>query len=111
MAKELFFPGGFGWLFRKGSPARRKVDVIISRLVEAGLVEKWLTDLIENTKSDTPAEEDSDDAKALEVEVKKEEGPQPFSLYHLQGLFMVYLGGVFLALVIFLIELVYSLKR
>ncbi|CAL4059915.1 unnamed protein product, partial [Meganyctiphanes norvegica] len=46
IARGEFFPGGFGWAFPLGSPYRRQFDNMFQRLIEAGLIEKWMSDII-----------------------------------------------------------------
>ncbi|MPC93583.1 hypothetical protein E2C01_088717 [Portunus trituberculatus] len=47
MAKDRFFPADTGFALQKGSPLRRLFDKVLRRLLEAGLVDKWLSDLIQ----------------------------------------------------------------
>ncbi|XP_045618219.1 glutamate receptor ionotropic, delta-2-like [Procambarus clarkii] len=96
IAREEFFPGGFGWAFPKHSPYLPAFDQVFQRLIESGLVDKWMEDLIQLSAS-----ENREKPKLLEPEVK---GPQPFTVYHLQGIFFIMLGGYMLALLSFLGE-------
>lgn len=99
IAREDFFPGGFGWAFPKGSPYRMKFDQLFQRLIEAGLIDKWMSDLIQlsaSKKRDGPGNENET--------LRDRNGPKPFTVYHLQGVFFITIGGFGLAAVTFLIE-------
>ncbi|XP_063876364.1 glutamate receptor ionotropic, kainate glr-3-like isoform X1 [Scylla paramamosain] len=92
IAREDFFPGGFGWAFPKNSPYLIKFDKIFQRLIESGVVEKWMDDLIQLSAS---ASKEKQVAGTAAAEV---EGPRAFTVYHLQGIFLFTGGGMFLAL-------------
>ncbi|XP_050728411.1 glutamate receptor ionotropic, delta-2-like isoform X2 [Eriocheir sinensis] len=47
MAQDRFFPADTGFALQKGSPLKRLFDRVLRRLLEAGLVDKWLNDLIQ----------------------------------------------------------------
>ncbi|XP_071539546.1 uncharacterized protein [Panulirus ornatus] len=38
--------GGYGWGFRKGAPFRKRIDGLKQRLLEGGLINFWMNDLI-----------------------------------------------------------------
>ncbi|XP_076049357.1 uncharacterized protein LOC143030037 [Oratosquilla oratoria] len=44
--QEYLNYGGYGWGFRKGAPFRKRLDEMTQRLVQAGLIDFWLDDLI-----------------------------------------------------------------
>ncbi|XP_042203118.1 ionotropic receptor 21a-like isoform X1 [Homarus americanus] len=96
IAREDFFPGGFGWAFPKDSPYLVTFDEVFQRMIESGLIQKWMTDLIQLS-----ARENREDLELLEPEVK---GPQAFTIYHLQGIFFIMMGGFLLTLLAFLGE-------
>lgn len=95
IAREEFFPGGFGWAFPKDSPYLSSFDRVFQRLVESGLIDKWMTDLIQLSASENR------EKVLLEAEV---EGAEAFTVFHLQGIFLIMLGGFLLALMAFLGE-------
>lgn len=93
IAREDFFPGGFGWAFPKNSPYLNKFDKIFQRLIESGIVKKWMDDLIQLSAS--ASHEKKVEVGALtEVEAL----PRAFTVYHLQGIFLFTVGGFLLAL-------------
>lgn len=99
IAREDFFPGGFGWAFPKNSPYLIKFDKIFQRLIESGVVTKWMDDLIQLSAS---ASQEKQVAVGAVAEV---EGPQAFTVYHLQGIFLFTAGGFLLALLALLGEM------
>lgn len=102
IAREDFFPGGFGWAFPKNSPYLKKFDKIFQRLIESGIVEKWMDDLIQLSAS---ASQDKEvDVGAL---TEMEAVPRAFTIYHLQGIFLFTVGGFLLALLVLFGEIVF----
>ncbi|XP_063597048.1 glutamate receptor 3-like [Penaeus indicus] len=99
IAREDFFPGGFGWAFPKGSPYRTKFDQLFQRLIESGLIDKWMSDLIQLSASKKRDRTGSENGTQSD-----RNGPQAFTIYHLQGVFFITVGGFGLAAVTFLIE-------
>lgn len=75
-----------------GNPITLTLNVVISRLVESGLLEMWFA----STKNNTFIKGDTSDDKIV------------ITLDHLQGAFVLYFIGITLALAIFVFENVYS---
>ncbi|KAG7177644.1 putative glutamate receptor ionotropic, kainate 2-like 19 [Homarus americanus] len=46
---EYFVSTGYGWGFRKGAPFLRRLDKTKQRLIETGLINYWLNDLIQTS--------------------------------------------------------------
>ncbi|XP_066952298.1 uncharacterized protein [Macrobrachium rosenbergii] len=44
LARQTFFPQGYGIACRKGAPYTQKFDEILISMVQAGLVNKWVKD-------------------------------------------------------------------
>nr|XP_053655176.1 uncharacterized protein LOC128704141 [Cherax quadricarinatus] len=90
---EYFYLMGFSWAFRKGAPFRHRFAKMIQRLIEAGLVNQWLEDVLARKKSITGKVTGSyqmvraDDAGGLIV----------LSIDHLQGAFYILIMGSCLA--------------
>ncbi|XP_042858200.1 uncharacterized protein LOC122244381, partial [Penaeus japonicus] len=80
IAREDFFPGGFGWAFPKSSPYRMKFDQLFQRLIEAGLIDKWMSELIQLSAS-----KKGDGIGNANGVHQERNGPQAFTVYHLQG--------------------------
>ncbi|XP_068217695.1 glutamate receptor ionotropic, kainate glr-3-like [Palaemon carinicauda] len=106
IARQEFFPGGFGWAFPKDSPYKEKFDRLFQRLREAGLIRKWMRDLILLSASE------STDSLTTSVEEEEEEdkGLQAFTVYHLQGVFFLMVGGYLLAGLFLIIEIFFGKK-
>lgn len=103
IAREDFFPGGFGWAFPKDSPYLATFDQLFQQLIESGLINKWMADLIQLSAS-----ENRDKLQEGLVQTEHRRGPQPFTVYHLQGVFVISLAGYLLAFGAFLAELLLS---
>lgn len=99
IAREDFFPGGFGWAFPKSSPYRMKFDQLFQRLIEAGLIDKWMSELIQLSAS-----KKGDGIGNANGVHQERNGPQAFTVYHLQGVFLLTVGGFGLATFIFIME-------
>ncbi|KAK4320939.1 hypothetical protein Pmani_008194 [Petrolisthes manimaculis] len=110
MARVDFFPGGFGWAFPPGSPYLATVDGVLLRLIESGLIDQWMDDLItlspllhqsrkeqKDMVKETTATTTTDDTRTRSAE--------PFTVFHLQGIFFIMLGGFILAVITFMAEL------
>ncbi|XP_018019483.1 ionotropic receptor 21a-like [Hyalella azteca] len=74
LLKEQIFSGPLVFFFRKGSRWRKKINSGIRRLTEAGVIQKWYKDLMENRKN----------------EPDKTTHPSGLTLYHLQGPFLLF---------------------
>ncbi|XP_071515665.1 LOW QUALITY PROTEIN: ionotropic receptor 21a-like [Panulirus ornatus] len=97
IAREEFFPGGFGWAFPMDSPYLAKFDEVFQRLIESGLIDKWMTDLIRLSASENREAPEVVEAEGLE-------GSRAFTVYHLQGIFFIMLGGYLMAVLAFVSE-------
>lgn len=75
---------------RKNTPLEPRINVLISRLVESGLVEKWYTDLTFVS------------SKRL-VDV-----PQVLKMHNLSGIFLAQSIGLSVSVLIFLLEILIS---
>lgn len=75
---------------RKNTPLEPRINVLISRLVESGLVEKWYTDL-------------------TFVGLKRlGDAPQVLTMYNLSGIFLAQSIGLSVSFLIFLLEILIS---
>lgn len=79
---------------QKNSPIKPAVDRFLRRVIEAGLVKKWLNDVILDTI-------------ALEVLQEKEETKALMDLKKLYGAFVVLFAGYILSILVLLFELCY----
>ncbi|XP_066963794.1 glutamate receptor ionotropic, kainate glr-3-like [Macrobrachium rosenbergii] len=88
--KERLYPGYLVFLIYKHAPWRFKIDVGIQRLTEAGLIQKWYQDTMEEFN-----DHHSEDRSI---------GQQAFKLSHLQGPFYILMGGVCISVMCFCSE-------
>ncbi|XP_069941479.1 probable glutamate receptor isoform X3 [Cherax quadricarinatus] len=96
IATNNFFPSDIGWAFNAGCPYRSKFNQQIRRLLEAGLISKWISQIMKDPK------------RREEVDTKKMpalEGTQPITLAQLAGAFYILVIGNIIALLLFLVEL------
>ncbi|KAK3894723.1 hypothetical protein Pcinc_001534 [Petrolisthes cinctipes] len=96
MGRQSFFPQGYGIACPSGAGYREHFDILLERMVEAGLVEKWKTDEIltlNRRRHSSPS--------TGEI-VRK--GPGAITITHLQGAFFIYVIGGGLALLVLMIE-------
>lgn len=85
--KDQIYSGSLAFFFRKHTTWRYKFNTGMRRLIEAGLINKWYKELM-----------DVDRAVAEESEV------QALTLNHLQGPFLVWLIGLGVASLAFVLE-------
>ncbi|KAK3879215.1 hypothetical protein Pcinc_016209 [Petrolisthes cinctipes] len=133
--QDFFNYGGYGWGYRKGAPFRGKVDKIKVCLLEAGLITKWLDQLLDAVgrearikrrlrktgKSQDNKEDGEEEEEKDEDEEEEEEDPEytsPLSgpqvvlgMGHLQGIFYLLLIGQALAFLSFFTELFTHSRR
>ncbi|KAK4295488.1 hypothetical protein Pmani_031957 [Petrolisthes manimaculis] len=111
---QYYVSTGYGWGFRKGAPFLRRVDKVVQRLLETGLVNHWLTQLIEesardarmNNNIDNKAEEGSQGGTKETEDDSDDDGGGGdessvvvLSLDHLQGALYILLLGCLVGLV------------
>nr|XP_045604091.1 glutamate receptor ionotropic, delta-1-like [Procambarus clarkii] len=95
--KEQIYEANLAVFFRKNTPWKYKFDWGIQSLVEAGLVQKWYDDVVDQLKRTH--------IKARKLWYAGGESPsKPLSLAHLQGPFLCYLVGSVAGLGMFLLE-------
>ncbi|XP_071520963.1 ionotropic receptor 21a-like [Panulirus ornatus] len=89
--KDQIYKGSLAFIFQKGTPWKVKFDDGIQRMVEAGLVHKWHSDLMDELKRGT--EEDTSSGRL-----------QSLTLAHLQGPLYLLLTGLAISTVCFVGE-------
>ncbi|XP_050690443.1 uncharacterized protein LOC126982441 isoform X2 [Eriocheir sinensis] len=83
---------GYGWGFRKGAPFLRSIDAAKQRLLEAGLVNYWLNDLIEASAQKARTERKAE-GRQMKARAVEESGRVVLGLGHLQmALYLLLLG-------------------
>ncbi|XP_045600187.2 glutamate receptor ionotropic, delta-1 [Procambarus clarkii] len=112
LAKDSFFPADTGYAVQKGSPMKRVFDGILKRLLGGGFVAKWMSNLIEQHTLTTRRRAAEAAGMRGEMEATQERANLSLTLYHLQGVFLVYTAGLILADLVFIWELAFkSLSR
>jgi hypothetical protein len=106
--KESISSNGIVMYLRKGSPLLDRYNTIIFRVIEAGLVNKWWEDVTHkpsrNEDQDFDDEEDKDgDGDEDHYDSRKK--LSVLSLSHLQGAFCLWVVGLGMALVVYVIEI------
>ena len=102
VASGDFFPSGIGWAMTPGCPYRSQFNDYIRRLLEAGLLDLWLKEVIQDPKrrNENPVEPDENDAPTP----KNEDGQKPLGLEEVQGLFYIIIFGWIISLMAFILE-------
>ncbi|XP_068238799.1 glutamate receptor ionotropic, kainate 3-like [Palaemon carinicauda] len=109
---EYFNYGGYGWAFRKNAPFLPAIDLMKQRLIEAGLINQWVKEMLGKPKVEPCSTEGNCKTNAEKsflssVEVKDEK--VVLSLHHLQSVFFVLLLGFNCALLAFIGEFAINL--
>ncbi|XP_050690358.1 glutamate receptor ionotropic, delta-1-like isoform X2 [Eriocheir sinensis] len=92
--KYPLFPGN-GWAFRRGTPFLSRFNLAIQRLLDAGLIDYWMDDVI-NTYVTTKRLQDRDslrDGKIQASTVEDTRGQVVLGLRHLQVTFYILFAG------------------
>ncbi|XP_076045735.1 glutamate receptor ionotropic, delta-1-like [Oratosquilla oratoria] len=91
MARETFYPQGYGIVCRSGSPYKAIFEEVLIRISEAGLVNKWAKDELDAIQEGNDEEEE------------EASGTVAITLEHLQAAFiLMVLGGSSAGLVLLL---------
>lgn len=103
IADQTFLALPSAWPIRKYKPYKRKMDMFIQRLHDAGLFNKWMTDGILSVGGYFPLQD--------VVNVATEVRHSSFGLVHVQGTFYALGFGLALASIAFGLERMFSPKR
>ncbi|XP_064105031.1 uncharacterized protein LOC135214625 isoform X2 [Macrobrachium nipponense] len=106
LSRESFWPGDIGYAMQKGSPLRPGFNKILRRLIEGGLMEMWVTDLIQKHTLETQRAEKAKAAAKGETLDEEVDSVLKLTLHHLQGVFFIYAAGMFLSAFTLLLELI-----
>ncbi|XP_037080970.1 glutamate receptor ionotropic, delta-1-like [Pollicipes pollicipes] len=99
IAKQEFFTAGFGWILETGSPVKDLFNLEFLRMSESGLFDKWRSDYW------PPASNCSTGAIFTDVTTK------PLMVEDIVSSLILYLLGVLLALLVFVLERLSRLGR
>ncbi|XP_068238662.1 glutamate receptor ionotropic, delta-2-like [Palaemon carinicauda] len=94
--------GGYGWGFRKGAPFRDAIDRMKQRLIEAGLIDRWLNEVIRVQVEESEKKEFNG---SLIIRQADEKEQSALSLEHLQGSFYLLLIGYWIAGLVLVLEI------
>ncbi|XP_068227416.1 probable glutamate receptor [Palaemon carinicauda] len=92
--KEQIYPGALAFFVSKNTPWKGKFDAGIQRLVEAGLVNKWYNDIMEDNSDQQQVSGQTSSAKE-----------RPLTISNLQGAFLILTLAIAMTLIIFIAEL------
>ena len=103
IARQEFFPGGYGTAFIRGFPYFRRFDLYFQHLVESGLILKWTADM----HKDANKQPHMVKVTGLEESVKSyiAGGPIAFSVRHLTAAFYMTLIMFSVSFFIFIAEI------
>ncbi|XP_059484373.1 glutamate receptor ionotropic, delta-2-like isoform X2 [Neocloeon triangulifer] len=87
IAKEMAISYPTSAFLRRSSTLVPRFDILVSRLVESGLTDKWYSDL------------------SVRVARTQADSPQVLGIHNLSGIFMVHTVGMLLATAVFVVEL------
>ncbi|XP_071546566.1 uncharacterized protein [Panulirus ornatus] len=106
-ATEYPLFAGNVWIFRRGTPFRRRLDLAIQRLLEAGLIAFWMDDVIATRVRNTRRnKEEAGQVQGTDdmITFKKDDSQVVLGLHHLQVTFYLLLLGYYIAFVTFVVE-------
>ncbi|XP_042222688.1 glutamate receptor ionotropic, delta-2-like, partial [Homarus americanus] len=95
--------GGNVWGFRQGAPFTSQISKMKQRLIEAGLLNLWLDDII---KIQTELKNADRNTEELTLNSEENSNQVVLGLDHLQGGFYLLLLGCFLAFLAFVAEII-----
>ncbi|XP_069159716.1 glutamate receptor ionotropic, delta-2-like [Procambarus clarkii] len=94
LARQTFSPQGYGLACTTGSPFRHTFEALLGRMVQAGLVNKWVNDEMNKLRR-----------KSSQVEVETQDViTRALSLTHIQGAFIILVSGFLVSTTVFLLE-------
>jgi hypothetical protein len=94
----VVFPASLTMMMLHGDPLMRRVNEIIDRVVEAGLLNSWISLVMNLFKIDS---------RMIAI-VQPLDGYYTFNLYHMQTVFYLLLMGWCLSALCFVVELLYN---
>ncbi|KAK8393509.1 hypothetical protein O3P69_006680 [Scylla paramamosain] len=97
ISSDTFLPQMYGIACFPGAPFKDKFSIMLDRMVEGGLVARWIKDEIHKLKGS------GQDAETEQLEQGKE--TRSLALDHLQGAFFILAGGCLMSTIFFLAEI------
>ncbi|XP_071522303.1 ionotropic receptor 21a-like [Panulirus ornatus] len=113
VAQENISPGFAAWPILRDAPFKPALDWCLTALLEAGLSEKWMSQMLEHTRRESRIKKRANLQKALKEgrldDLLKEQDTssrtQPLTVVHMQGPLFLLILGLLLSLASFLLEL------
>ncbi|XP_069995942.1 glutamate receptor ionotropic, kainate 2-like [Penaeus vannamei] len=106
-ATEYPIYAGFSWGFRRGAPFRRRISMAKQRLLEAGLINHWMEEVIEEKAREERRKRKEEEGEEAIAGKRKPSGNVVLSVEHLQGIFFLLLLGHTFASFLLLLEKIY----
>lgn len=97
VATSDFFPSEIGWAMTPGCPFRGKFNKQIRHMLEAGLVTRWLNQLIHD-----PSRREAQEPQGYQQEAGSQ---QSLTLDHVQGAYYVLFMGCGVSCLLFMLEI------
>ncbi|XP_064118946.1 glutamate receptor ionotropic, delta-2-like [Macrobrachium nipponense] len=94
LARQTFYPQGYGMALNSGAPYKRVFERALTQLTEAGLIAKWTRDEVNSVKGGGAGKEETID----------DSGPGAITLVHLQAIFFILALGITTAAVVLFFE-------
>lgn len=99
LVEECFLSYNIAITTQKYAPMLENFNKLLSRIIDSGLIKRWQNEVLESYRVQNKREKVPDKTEELS-------GPQPLSIEHIQGLFMIYLLGIILSLLVLAAELI-----
>ncbi|XP_066967133.1 glutamate receptor ionotropic, delta-2-like [Macrobrachium rosenbergii] len=94
LARQSFYPQGYGMALNSGAPYKRVFERALTQLTEAGLIAKWTRDEVDSVKGGGSSKEETSD----------DSGPGAITLVHLQAAFFILALGITTSAIVLFFE-------
>ncbi|XP_069951453.1 ionotropic receptor 21a-like [Cherax quadricarinatus] len=112
IGRENIIPGPGAWPIPHDAPYKPQLDKLIMYIIEAGLYEKWIKDMILRAKAESRRRQHKEQVTGLVVAAQSEpdtSGNQALTLLHMQGPLMIVAMGLSSSIIVFIAELLLKL--
>ncbi|XP_069951454.1 ionotropic receptor 93a-like [Cherax quadricarinatus] len=114
IGRESIFPGPNAWPIPHDAPYKPQLDKLMMSVVEAGLYEKWINDMILKAQDDSRKRQRKEQEKEHEMAAQstpETSENQALTLRHMQGPLMIVALGLSLSMIVFMTELMLKLCK
>ncbi|XP_063885868.1 uncharacterized protein LOC135114098 [Scylla paramamosain] len=108
VGRETVFPGPSGWPIPHDAPYTEQLDNSIMAVVEAGLYEKWTSDMLAKTKLERQRRKQEPQQGDQQEDSAAKKSSQSLTITHTQGAFILLLLGLILSGLTFVTEIKFS---